>query len=75
MPRQTIARAVLVASVIVLGEAGHVLLDALGAELAHHVFHVAFPLVAFTLFAAFVARDVRANGWPRFTWRLAGPPR
>jgi hypothetical protein len=75
MQRQTVMKALLVLSVIAVGEAGHVLLDALGADLAHHVFHIAFPLVAFTLFAVFVARDVRAHGWPRFSWQLRGHPR
>jgi hypothetical protein len=61
-----------------LGEAGHVLLDQLNAGVAHHVFHLLFPLIAFAVFAAFVAHDVGKHGWPRFTWRLRqappGPP-
>ena len=57
-----------------LGELGHVVLDQLNAGLAHHIFHLAFPLVAFAVFAVFVARDVRAHGWPRFSWRLRGHP-
>jgi hypothetical protein len=55
---------------IVLGEAGHVLLDELGAAAAHHIFHLVFPLVAFGLFGGLVARDVRQHGWPRFSWQL-----
>ena len=54
----------------IVGEAGHMLFDALGVDLAHHFFHILFPMVAFVVFAAFVARDVRKNGWPQFSWRL-----
>ena len=55
---------------IVLGEAGHVLLDELGAAAAHHIFHLVFPLVAFGLFGGLVARDIHLRGWPRFSWRV-----
>jgi hypothetical protein len=54
----------------VLGEAGHLLLDQLNLVVAHHFFHILFPLVAFVIFAAFVGRDIRAHGWPTFSWRL-----
>jgi hypothetical protein len=50
-----------------LGEAGHILLDELNAVVAHHFFHILFPLVAFGVFAGFVAIDVRHHGWPRFS--------
>jgi hypothetical protein len=53
-----------------LGEAGHVLLDQLNFVLAHHFFHLVFPLVAFMAFAIFVANDIRLRGWPTFSWRL-----
>ena len=55
---------------VVLGEAGHVLLDQLNAVVAHHVFHIVFPLIAFAVFAGFVAHEVREHGWPAFSWRL-----
>ena len=58
----------------VLGEAGHVLLDQLNAVMAHHFFHIAFPLVAFVIFGGLVANDVRARGWPKFSWRLDAQP-
>jgi hypothetical protein len=60
----------LLVGAVLLGELGHVLLDQLNAGLAHHIFHIAFPLVAFAVFAAYVMRDVRRHGRPRFTWRL-----
>jgi hypothetical protein len=60
---------------LVLGEAGHVLLDQMNADVAHHLFHILFPLVAFAIFGLFVARDVRTNGWPTFSWRLSASPR
>ena len=53
-----------------MGEAGHLLLDQLNLDLAHHVFHIVFPLIAFAIFGAFVAWDVRRHGWPRFSWRF-----
>ena len=56
-----------------LGEAGHFLLDQLNADVAHHFFHVLFPLVAFGIFGALVARDVRRHGWPTFSWQLRPP--
>ena len=56
--------------VLVVGEAGHQLFDQLGAEVAHHLFHILFPLVAALIFGGFVARDVRRHGWPTFSWRL-----
>jgi hypothetical protein len=54
----------------IVGEAGHQVLDQLNFDLGHHIFHIVFPLIAFAVFALFVARDVRRNGWPRFSWRL-----
>ena len=65
---------VLLTSMAVLGEAGHVVLDEMNAVVAHHVFHIMFPLIAFAAFGSFVARDIRAHGWPTFSWRLE-PPR
>jgi hypothetical protein len=73
-------RGLVLASVLVtlgvLGEAGHLLLDQLNAVVAHHFFHLLFPLVAFAIFGLFVARDVRKHGWPRFAWALSAhyPP-
>ena len=63
--------ALLVSALVVLGEAGHVLLEQLNLDLAHHLFHIAFPLVGFVIFGAVVARDIRVHGWPTFSWRLA----
>ncbi|SRR5216683_2946534 len=54
----------------VLGEAGHLVLDQVNAVVAHHFFHIVFPLAAFVAFAGFVALDIRAHGWPRFSLRL-----
>jgi hypothetical protein len=75
MTRQlTRGRALALASLLVplamLGEAGHLLLDQLNAVVAHHVFHLAFPLIAFGVFGGLVAHEVRAHGWPSFSWRL-----
>jgi len=70
----TIQRALVLACLLValvfVGEGGHILLDYLVAETAHHLFHIIFPVVAGAVFFAFVARDVRQRGWPRFSWRL-----
>jgi len=63
--------ALLASALVVLGEAGHIVLEQLNLDLGYHLFHILFPLVAFAIFAAFVARDVRAHGWPTFSWRLA----
>ena len=57
------------------GEAGHQVFDLLGLDLAHHFFHIAFPLIAFVAFGAIVARDVRRHGWPTFSWRLSATTR
>ena len=66
----TLRLALLALAFVVLGEAGHMLLDQLNLDLAHHFFHLLFPLVAFGVFAVVAARDVRRNGWPTFSWRL-----
>lgn len=66
--------ALLVSALVVLGEAGHIVLEQLNLDLQHHLFHILFPLAAFLIFGAFVARDVRAHGWPTFSWRLAPEP-
>jgi hypothetical protein len=67
----TLRAALLVSALVVLGETGHIVLEQFELDLGHHLFHILFPLVAFAIFAAFVARDVRAHGWPTFSWRLA----
>ena len=66
----TLRLALLAVVFVVLGEAGHILLDQLNLDLAHHFFHLVFPLIAFGVFAIVAARDVRRNGWPTFSWRL-----
>jgi hypothetical protein len=66
----TLRLALLVAAFVVLGEAGHILLDQLNLDLAHHFFHLVFPLIAFGVFAVVAARDIRRNGWPTFSWHL-----
>ena len=71
MTSATLALACTLVLLAVVGEAGHLLLEELNAVVAHHFFHLVFPLVAGAVFAWFVARDVRANGWPRFSWRLS----
>ena len=66
----SVRAAILLIALTVSGEAGHLLLDQLNLDLAHHVFHIVFPLIAFAIFGAFVAWDVRKHGWPRFSFRL-----
>ena len=66
----TVRVAIVLMALAVTGEAGHLLLDQLNLDLAHHVFHILFPLVAFMIFGTFVAWDIRKHGWPRFSWRL-----
>jgi hypothetical protein len=58
------------APLAVLATAGAVPLDMLTAASVHHVFHVVLPVVAFAVFAAYVAVDISKRGWPRFSWRL-----
>jgi uncharacterized membrane protein YhaH (DUF805 family) len=72
--RRWVARlAWLVVPLVLIGEAGHHLLEALGQTLAHHVFHIVFAGAAAVAFVVYVAVDVRRNGWPTFTWRgMAG---
>ena len=60
----------LVVPLALLGEAGHQLLGLLGQTLAHHFFHIVFGLGAVTVFAVYVAIDVRRHGWPSFSWRI-----
>jgi hypothetical protein len=67
----TLRLALVLVGLVVLGEAGHLVFDALQLDLAHHVFHIVFPLIAFAVFATYAARDIRKNGWPTFSWRLA----
>ncbi|HEY3059901.1 MAG TPA: hypothetical protein VGL99_13090 [Chloroflexota bacterium] len=69
-PEVILRVALAVAGLVVVGEAGHVVLDLLNLDMAHHLFHIAFPLVGFVIFGAAVARDVCARGWPTFSWRL-----
>jgi hypothetical protein len=57
----------MLAVIVVLAPAGYLQVD---PTEVHHVFHIALPSLAFVLFALYVARDVYANGWPTFTWRL-----
>jgi hypothetical protein len=54
-------------SLAVLGAASGVSVDVAGV---HHVFHVVLPVIAFGLFAAFVAHDSYKHGLPRFSWKL-----
>ena len=69
--------AALLIGAVVPGATGHLVLHLLNLDLAHHVFHLVFPLVALLVFVALVARDVRQHGWPTFSWRLTPttPPR
>lgn len=55
---------------LILGEAGHLLLNWARDQLAHHFFHIVFGLGAGALFLVYVILDIRHNGWPGFTWRL-----
>jgi hypothetical protein len=56
-----------------VGEAGHLLLERFGANLAHHAFHILFGVVAFVAFGAFVVADLRRHGPPSFSWRIRRP--
>jgi hypothetical protein len=76
MNRQTARRCVpllvlLVSPLAVLGAAGDVQLNVLAV---HHVFHIVLPVVAFAVFAVFVADDVSKHGWPGLSWRLSAAP-
>ncbi|HVM10967.1 MAG TPA: hypothetical protein VM638_00640 [Actinomycetota bacterium] len=54
---------------VVAGELGHSVLQALGREIAHHFFHIVFGVGAAVVFALYVAIDIRRHGWPSFTLR------
>jgi hypothetical protein len=60
--------------VVVVGEAGHHLLERMGQAVAHHLFHILFAGGAALLFGIYVAVDIRRHGWPRFSWRLRTEP-
>lgn len=62
--------ALLGVTLVIAGEAGHHLLEHLGQALAHHFFHILFGSGAVGVFVAYVAFDIRRNGWPRFSWRI-----
>ncbi len=55
---------------LALGEAGHHVLEHAHQEIAHHLFHILFGAGAILVFGLYMFREVRRNGWPRFTWRL-----
>ena len=57
--------AFLASNVLVLAAAGQIPIEEL-----HHTLHIALPTLAFAIFSAYVLLDVRAHGWPRFTWHL-----
>ncbi len=52
-------------TLVVLVAAGQVPLDEL-----HHTLHITLPTLAFAIFSARVAMDVRKHGRPQFSWRL-----
>ena len=60
----------LLVPIAILGEAGHQVLSRIGSAAGHHAFHIAFGGGAVLVFAVFMLRDVRGNGWPSFSWRL-----
>jgi hypothetical protein len=60
--------------VVVVGEAGHHLLDRVGQAVAHHLFHILFAGGAAVGFVAYVVIDVRRHGWPAFSWRTRVEP-
>jgi hypothetical protein len=61
---------------VLLGEAGHLLLTSFRQTLAHHFFHLVFGVGAGVVFLIYVIQDVRHNGWPGFSWHLhPRPPR
>jgi hypothetical protein len=68
------ALVLILAPLAVLGGAGELSLDQLDIMAAHHVFHIVFPVLAFVVFALYVARDISIHGWPTFTWRLQATP-
>jgi hypothetical protein len=66
----------ILAPLAVLGADGQLPLDQLTVASTHHVFHILLPVVAFFVFAVFVAHDISRHGWPAFSWRLTvSPPR
>jgi len=65
----------ILAPLVVLGAAGEMPLDQLSLAAAHHVFHILLPVIAFAVFALFVAYDVSIHGWPTFSWRLNPTPK
>lgn len=65
-----IVKLAVVGLLVLLGEAGHLLLEEGGEELAHHLLHGLFLGGAAIVFGAYVLRGVRSNGLPSFTWRL-----
>lgn len=67
--RITVRLGAVLLPVALLGEAGHRLLGGLGAEVAHHAFHLVFGAGAVVLFAGLVLREVRRSGLA-FSWRL-----
>jgi hypothetical protein len=68
--RRWLARlAWLAVPVVVVGEAGHHLLDRLGQAVGHHFFHILFAGGAAVAFVAYVVVDVHRHGWPAFSWR------
>ncbi len=58
------------APLVIVGEAGHLLLDWARQHLAHHLFHIVFGVGAGVIFLAWVIADIRRNGRPTFSWRL-----
>ena len=64
----------ILAPLVVLVAAGEIPLDQLTAASVHHVFHIVLPVVAFAVFAVFVAYDISKHGWPTFSWRLNAIP-
>jgi hypothetical protein len=74
MTRGLVVALVVLAAMAALGEAAHVVLDEMNAVVAHHFFHIVFPVIAFAIFGTLVGRDVRTHGWPTFSWRLQPKP-
>jgi hypothetical protein len=73
--RRWLARlAWLAVPLVVVGEAGHHLLDRFGQAVTHHFFHIVFAGSATVAFVAYVAIDVRRHGWPEFSWRTRMEP-
>ena len=71
MRREAVRPALAFVGLVVFGEAAHRFFSWTGWTAAHHVFHLLYGGGAVLGFMWFAVRDVRQNGMPRFSLRLA----